>query len=133
MAKRNQKVHSIRKKAAPGAWSRVLLAMTLVPMVIGVLLILAWGLDLNIWEPPESQVWVGIIFILLSFSASNVLQRKWYLAAGWFLLGVADFIFLRWIAIGFQIIAGGMAVIGVSLLLFEFYRQWRRQRSRGKQ
>ena len=129
MAKRNQRTHPVGKKASSAAsWSRLLLALTLVPLVIGGLLILAWALDMILWEPPDTQVWVGILFILLSFAASNTIQRKWYPALGWALLAIADFIVFRWINLSIQIVAGVLAVFGSGLILFEIYRTWRAQR-----
>jgi lipoprotein signal peptidase len=123
MAKRNQRTHPVGRKAPDGAsWSRLLLALTLVPLVIGGLLILAWGLDMVIWDPPETQVWVGILFILFSFAASNSIQRKWYPAIGWGLLAIADFMLFRWIILPIQILAGIFVVIGVGLIIYEVYR-----------
>lgn len=128
MSKGYNKVQPAKKGSAKkNASSRpsLLLALTLVPMVIGGLLILAWGLDIDIWDPPEVQVWIGILFILLSFAASNALQQKWLPAAGWLLLGVADFLLLRWLALWVQVIALVMATAGIVLILFEFIRNWR--------
>lgn len=128
MSKGYNKVQPAKKGSAkPEGTSRpsMLLALTLVPLVIGGLLILAWGLDIDIWDPAEVQVWIGILFILLSFAASNALQKKWYPAAGWLLLSVADFMLLRWIALWIQVIAFVMAAVGIGLVLFEFIRAWR--------
>lgn len=128
MSKGYNKVQPAKKRSAKADESSrpsILLALTLVPLVIGGLLILAWGLDIDIWDPAEVQVWIGILFILLSFAASNALQKKWYPAAGWLLLSVADFMLLRWIALWIQVIAFVMAAVGIGLVLFEFIRAWR--------
>lgn len=128
MSKGYNKVQPAKKRSSKkNASSRpsLLLALTLVPMVIGGLLILAWGLDFDIWDPPEVQVWIGILFILLSFAASNALQQKWLPATGWLLLSVADFLLLRWVALWIQVVAFVMAAAGIGLILFEFIRNWR--------
>jgi len=109
------------KKSSPG--KNVFLALTLVPFVIGLILIGAWVLDIEILEDLQSQITVGILFFLLSFAASNVLQKRWRLTAGWGILAVADLIVLAWLDIRAQIVALSVGSVGAALLGFEFFRQ----------
>ena len=110
------------KKSSPGR--NVFLALTLVPLVIGLILIGAWVLDLEVLDTPQSQVTVGIFFFLISFAASNALQKRWRLAAGWGALAVADLVTLAWLNLAAQIVALLVGLIGVVLLGAEFYNQY---------
>ena len=110
------------KKSSPGR--NVILALTLVPLVIGLILIGAWVLDLEVMDTPQSQVTVGIFFFLISFCASNALQKRWRLAAGWGALAVADLVTLAWLNLAAQIVALLVGLIGVALLGAEFYNQY---------
>jgi hypothetical protein len=105
--------------------SNVFLTLTLVPLIVGVLLIGAWALDLRIISDPQAQVVVGVLFFLLSFAASNALMRRWRLAVGWGLLMVADLAVLGWLQLWAQIIAIVLALVGLGFLLVEFYKQYR--------
>ena len=113
---------SLTKKSSPGR--NVLLSLTLVPLVIGLILVGAWALDLEILGDPQSQVIVGIFFFLVSFAASNALQKRWRLAGGWGLLAVADLVTLAWLNLAAQVIALGLGLVGVILLGIEFYNQY---------
>jgi len=132
MAKR--KVQS--KRPVPykpqGSWTRLLLALTLVPLIIGFLLIGAWVLDLSIFDDPQSQPLVGTLFILFSFAASNALQKKTNLAIGWFLLTLADLTLLLWVELWAQILALIAGLAGISFLLAAFYRQWKADKEKSK-
>ena len=110
------------KKSSPGR--NVLLSLTLVPLVIGLILVGAWVLDLEILGEAQSQVIVGIFFFLVSFAASNALQKRWMLAGGWGLLAVADLVTLAWLNLAAQVIALGLGLVGVILLGIEFYNQY---------
>lgn len=102
----------------------LLLALTLVPFIIGFLLIGAWVLDIEIFDAPQLHVTVGILFFLLSFAISNLLQKRWMLAIGWGLLMVADLIVLAWLHVLAQVFALVLGLIGVVFLGIEFYRQY---------
>jgi hypothetical protein len=115
------------KKNSPGG--NVLLTLTLVPLIIGVLLIGAWALDILILEG-QSQIIVGILFFLLSFAASNALQKRWRLAAGWTLLMCADLVILAWLDVRAQIVAAGFGLIGLVFLAVEFYQQYQQGKAR---
>jgi low temperature requirement protein LtrA len=94
-------------------------------------LIGAWVLDLELLENPQSQVTVGIFFFLLTFTASNAIQNRWRLAAGWGLLAVADLITLAWLNLAAQIVAISAGLIGLGMLGIEFYKQY--QQGKAKQ
>jgi len=104
----------------------------LVPLVIGVLLIGAWVLDIEIFEDPQAQITVAVLFILLGFAASNAMQKRWRLAAGWGLLMIADLIILAWLNVWAQTVAIGIGVMGITFLAIEFYRQYRQGRVENK-
>lgn len=123
----------VKPKPAPHrpaklSWGPIGLALTLVPLVIGGLMILAWALDLNLFEQPQTQIYLGLLFILLGFSASNALQKRWLLLAAWLLLAVADFILLAWVNLYAQILGFLVGGLGIVLLLYEFFRRFQEQR-----
>ena len=133
MAKR--KKHAIRSvpRRPRGSWTRLFLALTLVPMVLGILLIGAWALDFEIFDDPQTQTLVGILFILFSFAASNALQKKRDLAIGWFLLTIADMVLLLWVNLWAQILAIISGVVGLGFLVFVFYKAWKEEQAKTKQ
>jgi hypothetical protein len=75
---------------------------------VGVLLIGAWALDISVFKDAQAQVTVGILFFLLSFAASNALQKRWWLAIGWSLLMCADLVILAWRDLPAQVVAIGL-------------------------
>jgi len=103
----------------------VLLTLTLVPLVVGLLFIGAWVLDVSVLDDPQAQVTVGILFFLFSFAASNALQKRWRLAAGWGLLMCADLVILAWLELWAQVAAIVLGLVGLGFLAVEFYRQYR--------
>ena len=119
------------KKSTPGR--NVFLALTLVPLVIGLILVGAWMLDIEIFDNPQSQVTVGIFFFLVSFSASNAMQKRWRLTAGWGALAIADIVTLAWLNLAAQIVALGVGLVGAVMLGLEFYNQYQLNRgNKGK-
>ncbi|HEY4759025.1 MAG TPA: hypothetical protein VIH42_00450, partial [Thermoguttaceae bacterium] len=66
---KNKQDSPAKKVSSPG--KNVFLSLTLVPLVIGIILIGAWVLDLELLENSQSQITVGIFFFLLAFTASN--------------------------------------------------------------
>jgi uncharacterized membrane-anchored protein len=122
-----RKTISAQSPANPSRWKNILLALTLVPIIAGVVLIAAWALDISLVGALESQVFIGLLFILLGFTLSNLAQGKWGLFAGWLLLTIADTLLLLVPALPVQIVALALAVIGLALLAVEFYRQYQRQ------
>jgi hypothetical protein len=120
-----------RKKSKRNS-NNILLSLTLVPMVIGLLLIGAWAIDIYIFNVPETQTLTGMLFILFSFAASNILQKKTRLAVGWSFLTVADVVLLLWVELWAQIVAIILGVVGVGIILYEFYHRWQEERSKAK-
>lgn len=114
---------SPKKPTSPG--KNFLLTISLVPLVIGMVLLGAWVLDMEILPDNQSQLTVAIFFFLLTFTTSNALQKRWRLALGWGLLAVADLITLGWLNVAAQIGALTLGAIGLILLGSEFYGQYR--------
>ena len=108
-------------KSAPAIqpnWVKLGLALTLVPLIAGALFILLWAFDMILWEDSLAQALIGVLFILFSFAANNAFQRKWILAAGWGLLGVADLLLLTSMDLRWQIPALMAGFIGAGLILY---------------
>jgi len=125
MSKKSSKKNKRKRRASLG--QNVILMLTLVPVVIGILLIVAWALELEIFSN-QSEVQVGVFFLLLGFFLSNVLQKKYGLAAGWGALAAADLIVLTWWNIWAQIIASVAGLSGLIFLGIEFYKQYQRDK-----
>jgi hypothetical protein len=104
--------------------NNVFLTLTLVPLVIGILLIVAWGLDFEFFDWPQAELIVGIMFLLMAFAASNAVLKKWRLAIGWGLLMLADLAVLAWLQVWAQIVAIIIGLVGLGFLLAEFYTQY---------
>jgi len=113
-------------EAKSPTWLRLALALTLVPMLIGFLLIGAWALDIYFWDSSENQIVIGVFFILAGFTISNALQKRWRLAAGWLLLLIADWLLVTSYNLIIQGIAFFLGAAGLVLLAIEFYRSWQR-------
>lgn len=126
-AKKASTKHQTKRQKPEPTWMRVLLALTLAPMILGVVLIGAWSLDITLIGELEEQIFVGLFLILFSFSLSNLLQKKWGLFAGWGLLTIADLLLLRLVDLRVQIVALVLAALGMGFLIMEFYRQYRKQ------
>lgn len=123
--KSKQKNTRITAHKRSGLGKNLLLTLTLVPLVIGVLLIGAWVLDILVLDDFQAQITVGVLFFLLSFAASNALQKRWRLAAGWGLLMCADLVLWAWLKVWAQVTALGVGLIGLVILGVEFYKQYR--------
>ena len=129
MSKKNNRKSS-KKRNSPG--KNVFLSLTLVPLVIGIILIGAWALDIELLDNPQSQITVGIFFFLLTFTTSNAVQKRWRLSAGWGLLAAADLVTLAWLNVAAQIIALSVGVIGLILLGVEFYKQYQQNKTKNR-
>ena len=128
MPKKSVKFKPVAQKSEAPSWRRALLALSLVPVIIGVFLIAAWALDFELWSGTlDAQVWVGLLFILLGFSASNFLQKNLRLGAGWLMLAAADLVLLGWVQVWAQVVALVIAAVGVGLVGFEFYQRFTQQ------
>lgn len=126
---RLKKTRTIAAQKRSGLGKNLLLTLTLVPLIIGVLLIGAWVLDILVLDDFQAQITVGVLFFLLSFAASNALQKRWRLAAGWGLLMCADLVLMGWLEVWAQVTALGVGLIGLVLLVIEFYKQYRSGRA----
>jgi hypothetical protein len=105
------------------------LVLSLVPLIIGALMVIFWGLDIYLWEPADTQITIGVLFILLSFASSNAIQKNWYPAVGWILIAVADFVILTSLVGWIQIIGFVVGGIGLILIGIEFYQRWKQRSS----
>lgn len=105
------------------SWLNIALALTLLPLASGILLIIAWAMDFSVIGSLESQAFFGLFLILISFTLSNLFQKKWGLFLGWLLLTIADVLLLNWVSFLVQIVAFGMLGIGLIILAVAFYRQ----------
>ena len=123
---RTNKAISSKKQASPGR--NVFLSLTLVPLVIGIILIGAWVLDLAIFNDLQAQITVGIFFFLLTFTTSNAIQKRWRLTAGWGALAVADIVTLVWLNVVAQVVAIIVGLTGLVLLGTEFYKQYQQNK-----
>jgi hypothetical protein len=108
-------------------WKQLLLALSLVPLIAGGLLILLWAIDVLILQPADTQLTVGVMFVLLSFAVSNLVQANWLAAAGWLLLMVADGLLLSQQRGSIQYIAIAIGVAAVILFAIEIVRRLRAQ------
>jgi membrane-bound ClpP family serine protease len=114
---------SVTTKRQAVSWSKIFLALTLLPLATGVLMIFGWAMDLTVFISPEIQLQIGILLILLAFAAANAAQKLWALASAWLLLAIADFLLVVWVHTWVQIIALSLAGIGVFLLGMQVYRR----------
>jgi len=130
MAKKSSKQNRkpAMKRSSPA--KNIFLSLTLVPLVIGIILVGAWILDVEFLDTPQSQVTVGIFFFLLTFTTSNAIQKRWRLATGWGLLSVADIVTLAWLNVAAQIVALSLGLIGLILLGIEFYKQYQQGKTK---
>lgn len=128
--KNRKKLNSSHKQRS--SWTSSLLALSLVPTVIGFLLIGAWAFDLNIFGNPQSQSFVGILLILIGFTLSNAFQKKYSLAFGWALLTIADLIILLWVVFWAQVLALVIGLVGTGILFSAFYQHWKEERFANK-
>lgn len=133
MSKKTSKSNpNVRAKPLRSPGRNLLMTLTLVPLVVGIILIGAWVLDINIFDDPQPQIIVGIFFFLLSFTASNAVQRKWIISGSWGLLAIADIITLIWLNVAAQTVAILIGIAGLVLLGVQFYRQYQMGKRQGR-
>jgi hypothetical protein len=131
-SKKTSKKSATKRQNVQPAWLRILLALSMAPLILGVVLIGAWSLDITLIGELENQIWVGLMLILFSFTLFNLLQKKWGLFAGWLLLTIADFLLLALVDLRVQILALVLAALGMGFLIIEFYKQYQRQSQQNK-
>lgn len=119
---KNKKQTLPKKRTASG--KNLLLTLTLVPLVIGMILLGAWALDMELLPNPQAQITVSIFFFLLAFTTSNALQKRWRLTIGWGLLALASIITLAWLNVIVQGIVILCGLLGLVFLGIEFYHQY---------
>jgi hypothetical protein len=113
-----QPLHKKKIEPASARWVRLGLALTLVPIIIGLILMIAWVLDYNLTGSLENQGLVGMAFLLASFALSNLLQKRWNLLIGWVLLLVSNLITLLFPTelmmqiISLVLLLGALAMLG---------------------
>lgn len=123
MSPRPKSKQTIQKPEDLPRWKKWLLTLSLVPLVVGVILIFAWAIDWDMWGALEDQIVIGTLFLFFGFGLTNVLQSHWELAAGWLLLMVADWMVLAAVNTGIQRIGMVLGVGGLIILGFEYFRR----------
>jgi hypothetical protein len=131
MAKKKSKKNKNKIRERSSLKKNLLMTLTLVPVVLGILLILAWALDLEILEN-QSEAQVGIFFLLFGFALSNGLQKRRGLAMGWGALAIADLIILAWWNVWAQGVASVVGFIGLIFLGVEFVKRYKQNRAEEK-
>lgn len=109
--------------SARPTWKALLSLLALAPLLLGAVLIIAATADILVWDTPWEQVTMAGFYILVSFVATNALERQWALVSGWSLLGVAVWMGVAWPEWQGRIVAGALAGVGVGLLSREFFRR----------
>jgi hypothetical protein len=115
----------VQSKVQMSKSARLLLALTLLPLALGILLIIAWGFDFILWLSPEFQISLASFFILISFSASNLVQKNWLLAGGWLLVALADWLLLNRLDVASQAAGFGMGAAGLLVIAYEIFRRYK--------
>ncbi len=111
-------------------WRQVLLLLTAVPMAIGIVLFVAAWADWILLGTQTGQTIAGALLALLGFAASNALQERWVLAAGWAALAGAV-----WLLVGHSSqtwalwLGAAVAVIALILLGLTFIGRYREIRT----
>ena len=99
--------------------------LAIIPLVVGGLLLLTAFTGLIVWDTAEYQVVMGCLYILISFAASNAIQKQWLLTAGWLLLGFALWLFESGPDTSVRILAAVIVSLSIGLLAREFLRRRR--------
>ena len=137
MAKRSSKRSYGKARSAQGrsqkaSWQKWLLALTLVPLVGGVVLIIGALSDIIVWSSRADQIAMGCFYILFSFVASNAVQKQWNLAGGWTLIGIAAWVVLNSSDVLLRVVAAALAGIGMALVSREFLKRAGRRPAKSK-
>jgi hypothetical protein len=111
---------------AEPVWVRAGLSLSLVPMIAGLIFIVAWAFDFELIKPLSNQISVGFLFFLISFAMSNLFQRRWNLFIGWTLLMLADLTTLIIVnSLPAQIFGLVLALAGLVFLGTEYFKRIR--------
>jgi len=124
--KRLSNRHSTASRSSPKeTWREVLQVLALVPLAVGGLLLLTAFTGAIVWDTAERQVVMGCLYILISFAASNAIQKQWLLTAGWLLLGFALWLFESGPDTSVRVLAAAIVSLSIALLVREFLRRRR--------
>ena len=126
------KDQSSPQKAPQEVWRKWLLVFSMAPLVLGLMLIIATLLDIVVWGSLELQAVVGVLCVLVSFVASNALQKQWNLAGGWLLLGGAVWLWVNWRETWVRGLAYVIGGLGLVLLAREFMQRFGEQQRKAK-
>ena len=128
MANKKTKNKSSKPKEKPiTGWRGRLLTLTLVPLAVGIVLLIIWALDLETFGDPERLPPVAFFFVLLSFTTSNALQKRWFLSVGWALLCIASLVLWVSTETSMLIVSFILGLAGILSLGWEFFRRIRQQ------
>ena len=128
----SNKDQSSPQKAPQEVWRKWLLVFSMAPLVLGLMLIIATLLDIVVWGSLELQAVVGVLCVLVSFVASNALQKQWNLAGGWLLLGAAVWLWVNWRGTWVRGLAYVIGGLGLVLLAREFMQRFEEQQRKAK-
>jgi hypothetical protein len=138
MAKRSSAKHSANRRSSTQrrsrkpAWRPWLLALTLVPLGVGLVLLVGALVNVIVWGSRQDQMVMAGFYILFSFVASNAVQKQWMLTAGWMLLGAAAWLALNSSVAGLKVVAAALAGIAVGVISREFLRRARQRAEKGR-
>ena len=111
-------------------WQKQLLPATLTLLAAGLLLVFGAVFEITVWVSPPTQALAGGMLMLISFAASNALQKQWNLAAGWLLLGAAILLWFSWPQVwgrGLAYVLGGGGLFFLSKEFMDRFRQQQRR------
>jgi hypothetical protein len=108
----------------------VLLALSLIPLGLGVIGLIIWGgFDKSLFESEEVHLLVSGFYLLLGLSMNNLVRKKWFLGAGWILPSIAVLVALNVVAEWAGTAAIAITALGLVMLLLGFIQEYRIQRS----
>ena len=123
------KAKSTKKTDERDRFQNALLALSLVPLAMGVIGLIIWGgFDKSLFESEEVHLLVSGFYLLLGLSMNNLVRKKWFLGLGWILPTVAVLVVLNVAAEWAGTAAIAIAAMGLLFLLAGFIQEYRVQR-----
>lgn len=123
------KAKSTKKTDERDRFQNALLALSLVPLALGVIGLIIWGgFDKSLFESEEVHLLVSGFYLLLGLSMNNLVRKKWFLGFGWILPTVAVLVVLNVAAEWAGTAAIAIAAMGLLLLAAGFIQEYRVQR-----
>ena len=123
------KPSSKRKTDEKSPLRTVFLALSLIPLGLGVIGLIIWGgFDKSLFETEEVHLLVSGFYVLLGLSMNNLVRKKWFLGAGWILPSIAVLVGLNVVAEWAGIAAIAITGLGLVMLLLGFIQEYRLQR-----